>query len=137
AKIEMYNNIYSNVVSNHHSPAVSTGTHGPGIYSDYNLYWHTEAVCPRQKIYGFGGGGERWSAPWHVMQKDMSADLEETRSRYGIDAHSLFADPQFTDQPGSNFSLKPDSPASGRGRDGQNIGADASRFSGIAQEKGK
>jgi hypothetical protein len=135
AKVEMYNNIYSNVVSNHHSPAISTGTHGPNIYSDYNLYWHTAEVCPRQKIYGFGGGGERWSAPWQVMQKDMSADLEETRSRYGIEAHGLFADPQFTDQRGSDFSLKPESPTRGSGRDGQNIGADASRFSGIVQEK--
>ncbi len=134
AKVEMFNNIYANVVSNHHSPAISVGAHGPGIYSDYNLYWHTSKVCPQQKIYAFGGGGGRSSAPWTVLQKDMSETLEETRSRYGIDAHSIFADPLFSASEKSDFSLQDGSPAIAAGRAGQNIGADLTVFTHNAQK---
>jgi len=134
AKIEMFNNIYANVVSNHYSPAVSVGIHGPGVYSDYNLYWHTSKVCPNQKVYGFGGGGSRSSAPWTVLQKDMSATLEETRSRYGIEAHSIFADPLFSASEKSDFTLLDGSPAIATGRDGQNIGANLTVFTDSAQK---
>ena len=124
--IDIYNNIFENVVGNHNSPAVSTGEHGDKILCDYNLYWKTEAVCPGQKFYG--SGGKEYGAPWSVMQKDAPATLEETRTMYGVETHGQFANPLLNDPQRGDFNVKPDSPTIGKGRNGSNVGVDMSVF---------
>ena len=128
-KTEIYNNIFVDTVSNHHSPAVSVAEHGPHVYCDYNIYWKTQRA-PMQRYYAFGRHSptHEYSAVWHVKKKDLTLTLEETRKRYGVEKHGIEADPLFVDGEGRNFQLRKGSPAFGKGKDGKNIGADFSVF---------
>ena len=128
-KTEIYNNIFQDTVSNHHSPAVSVAVHGPHVYCDYNIYWKTDRA-PRQGYYSFGRYRDNhvYSAVWHVMKKDILPTLDAVRARFGVEKHGIEADPLFVSIPDADFSLKPGSPAFGKGKDGKNIGADFSIF---------
>jgi hypothetical protein len=128
-KTEIYNNIFVDTVSNHHSPAVSVAEHGPHVYCDYNIYWKTQRA-PMQRYYAFGRHSptHEYSAVWHVKKKDLPLTLEDTRKRYGVEKHGIEADPLFVDGEGRNFQLRKGSPAFGKGKDGKNIGADFSVF---------
>lgn len=128
ANIDIYNNIFMDVVGNHTSPAVSLGTHGEKAVCDYNIYWKTGAVCPGQKVYGIGGGNG-YSAPWSVLKKDMAETIEDARKMYGVEKNGQFADPLLKDPQNNDFSLKPGSPALGKGKNNSRIGADMSIFS--------
>lgn len=129
ARISIYNNIFEDVVSNHKSPAVSVGEHGEKISCDYNIYWKTDSECPGQKTYGAGGGPTVDSAAWHVLEKDTAATIEDARKMYGVEKNGQFADPMFKDSKKGDFSVKPGSPATGKGRNGSNIGVNMSVFS--------
>ena len=128
-KTEIYNNIFQDTVSNHHSPAVSVAEHGPHIYCDYNIYWKTQRA-PRQRYYGFGRHNPKstYSAAWSVKKKNLPETMKEVRSRFGIEKHAMEVDPCFADVKKADFTLKPNSPAFKKGRDGKNIGADFSIF---------
>ena len=128
-KTEIYNNIFLDTVSNHHSPAVSVAEHGPHVYCDYNLYWKTKRA-PQQRYYAFGRyqTGHNYSAVWHVKKRNLPLTLEDTRKRYGVEKHGIEADPLFVNERGKDFSLLKNSPAIGKGRNGKNIGADFSIF---------
>jgi hypothetical protein len=128
-KTQIYNNIFQDVVSNHHSPAVTVAEHGPHVYCDYNIYWKTQRA-PRQCYYAFGRHkpGSTYSAPWTIMKKNQPETLKETQRRFGIEKHAIEADPRFADTAKADFTLKPGSPALKGGRDGRNIGADFSIF---------
>lgn len=67
---------------------------------DNNLYW-------REGGGEISFGGLRW---------------DEWRNR-GLDAHSMIADPQFTDPVGGNFTIKPESPALSLGFEPINLGS--------------
>lgn len=125
--VAIYNNIFMDVVSNHNSPAVSTGEHSDKIICDYNIYWKTDTICPAQKFYGAGGG--KYGGTWNVMKKAAPKTLEETRKMYGVEIHGQFADPMLKDPINGNFCIKPGSPAIGKGRNGLNIGANMKIFS--------
>ncbi|MBR2872210.1 MAG: right-handed parallel beta-helix repeat-containing protein [Lentisphaeria bacterium] len=129
SKTTIYNNIFVDTVSNHNSPAVSVAVHGPHVYCDYNLYWKTKRA-PMQRYYAFGRHKTHpiYSAVWHVLKKDMPLTLAETQKRFGVEKHAVEADPLFVDAPGKDFTLHQDSPARGKGRNGENLGADFSIF---------
>jgi hypothetical protein len=129
SKTEIYNNIFVDTVGNHHSPAVSVAEHGEHVYCDYNLYWKTKRA-PLQRYYAFGRykPGHEYSAVWHVKKKDMPLTLAETQKRYGVEKHAIEADPLFVDERGKDFTLKNNSPARRKGRNGQTLGADFSIF---------
>ena len=130
SKTEIYNNIFVDTVSNHHSPAVSVAEHGPHVYCDYNLYWKTPERAPMQRYYAFGRykKSHEYSAVWHVKKRDLTLTLEETRKRYGVEKHGIEADPLFVNELEKDFTLRKNSPAIGKGRDGKNMGADFSIF---------
>jgi len=113
-KVEIFNNIFADVVTNHTSPAVTVAEPGKHIYCDYNLYWHTD-IAPKQRIFGFGRDkkGNPYSAPWNAILKNQAVTLPDARERFGIEEHGIFADPKFVDF--EFFTLKPDSPAKGNG----------------------
>lgn len=122
-KVEIFNNIFEDVVSNHESPAITVAEFGKHVYSDYNLFWNTEKRCPKQGVFGFGRykDGHEYSAPWHTMKANITANLADTRKRFALEKHSLYTAPRFIDY--NSFALPPDSPAIGAGRDGAHIGA--------------
>lgn len=126
---EIYNNIFVDTVGNHHSPAVSVAEHGDHVFCDYNLYWKTKRA-PLQRYYAFGRykPGHEYSAVWHVKKKDMPLTLAETQKRYGVEKNGIEADPLFVDERGKDFTLKTNSPARRKGRNGQTVGADFSIF---------
>ena len=128
-KTEIYNNIFQDVVSNHHSPAVTVAEHGPHIYCDYNIYWKTQRA-PKQCYYAFGRHAKSptYSAPWTIKKRNMPGTLKEVRKRYGIEKHAIEADPRYADVKKADFTLLPGSPAFKKGKDGKNIGADFSIF---------
>lgn len=130
SKTEIYNNIFVDTVSNHHSPAVSVAEHGPHVYCDYNLYWKTSERAPMQRYYAFGRykKSHEYSAVWHVKKRDLTLTLEETRKRYGVEKHGIEADPLFVNELEKDFTLRKNSPAIGKGRNGKNMGADFSIF---------
>ncbi|MBQ9754839.1 MAG: right-handed parallel beta-helix repeat-containing protein [Lentisphaeria bacterium] len=128
-KTEIYNNIFQDTVSNHHTAAVTVAEHGPHVYCDYNIYWKTQRA-PRQCYYAFGRHkpGHSYSAPWSVKKRNQPETLKETQRRFGVEKHAIEADPRFADVTKADFSLKPGSPAFERGKNGKNIGADFSIF---------
>ena len=129
SRTEIYNNIFVDTVGNHHSPAVSVAEHGAHVFCDYNLYWKTKRA-PLQRYYAFGRykDGHEYSAVWHVKKKDMPLTLAETQKRFGVEKHAIEADPLFVDERGKDFTLKNNSPARGKGRNGKTMGADFSIF---------
>ena len=128
-KVEIYNNIFYDVVADHFSPAVTVAEHGTHIYCDYNIYWKTKR-CPKQCYYAFGrfAPDNVYSAPWHIKRRDMPLTLAETRKRYGVEKNGFEADPKFANILKEDFTLRKDSPAIGKGKGGKNIGADVSVF---------
>ncbi|MBQ7695112.1 MAG: hypothetical protein IJT50_08305 [Lentisphaeria bacterium] len=62
------------------------------------------------------------------MKKDILPTLDAVRARFGVEKHGIEADPLFVSIPDADFSLKPGSPAIGKGKDSKNIGADFSIF---------
>ena len=62
------------------------------------------------------------------MQLNISATIEDARNMYGVEKHGQFANPLLKDPKSGDFSVKADSPAIGKGRDGSNIGVDMSVF---------
>ena len=128
-KTEIYNNIFQDTVSNHQNSAVTVAEHGAHVYCDYNLYWKT-ARAPKQCYYAFGRhrSSPTYSAPWTIKRINQPTTLKETQRRFGIEKHAVEADPLFVDLAKSDFTLKPGSPALGKGKEGKNIGADFSIF---------
>ncbi|MBR7138291.1 MAG: right-handed parallel beta-helix repeat-containing protein [Lentisphaeria bacterium] len=128
-KTQIYNNIFQDTVSNHHTAAVTVAEHGPHIYCDYNIYWKTSRA-PKQCYYAFGRHktSRSYSAPWSVKKKNQPETLKETQRRFGVEKHAIEADPLFTDVKKADFTIKPGSPAFGKGKDGKNIGADFTIF---------
>ena len=55
AEITVTNNIFSDVVSNHANCAVSVGDPKCKVTCDWNLYWKTDKLCPRQRLFGKAG----------------------------------------------------------------------------------
>jgi pectate lyase len=127
AEVKIYNNIFMDVTTGHHSPAAATAASGPKILCDYNLYWKT-AYNPQMRFYGVGGNNLPGSAPWHVKTKDSPETIEGVREKYGMEKHGQFADPLFINPKYGDFRLKAGSPALGKGRNGANIGANADIF---------
>ena len=72
------------------------------IEIDHNVYFNTANKDPR---FGYGG-----VLPENVKPKSRWFTFAEWRA-LGSDRHSVIADPEFVDQEGCNFRLKPDSPA--------------------------
>ena len=128
-KTQIYNNLFQDTVSNHHTAAVTVAEHGPHIYCDYNIYWKTSRA-PKQCYYAFGRHktSRSYSAPWSVKKKNQPETLKETQRRFGVEKHAIEADPLFADVKKADFTVKPGSPAFGKGKDGKNIGADFSIF---------
>ena len=128
-KTQIYNNIFQDTTSNHHSAAVTVATFGDHVYCDYNIYWRTNRA-PKQRYFAFGRhrSSPTYSAPWTYLKKDMPETLKGVQERYGLERHAVEADPLFADITKADFTLKPGSPAFKKGKDGKNIGADFSIF---------
>jgi hypothetical protein len=72
--------------------------------SDYNIYYHPskgkEEFIIRAKGLGWPGGVE-----------DLTVSFEEWQNEYGLDKHSVVADPLFVDPENDDYSLRAESPA--------------------------
>lgn len=72
-----------------HRPTVFKGNWHEKLVVDHNVYWRPEGMA----------------------DFDGNPDFATWQKRSGVDAHSVFADPQFVDGEHGDFHLKPGSPA--------------------------
>ena len=84
-----------------------SGTSKTNVVCDYNLFY---SPYPAHKVGSITGS---------VSGNNLAQWQEQTK----YDKHSIQADPLFMDYEKGNFHLKPGSPAIGKGKDGETIGA--------------
>lgn len=105
------NQFWNNLVAN------SSG----GVYQIEDLGSPTWSSYISGSNHNFFGTVPSTFARWQYGSQNYS--LAQWRSNTGYDANSLTGDPLFVNAAGGDFKLQASSPARGKGRNGENIGA--------------